>query len=170
MYPVGVACCDHAWDQMTFYKVLLLKLIHVCQNTRLNQWVCCWFIQCWKWFWFRIAATDLFLRFCVCRNVTPHSYLKVYHKDPNQAFNHNSRNNNGDARVSETFTKTMTRSYWYVYISIYLVISLHQVRNSTAMIITVFFFVMMSSSCLFKQKKEISVSLDLVFCCTVPFL
>ncbi|XP_017351048.2 sickle tail protein homolog isoform X2 [Ictalurus punctatus] len=34
------------------------------------------------------------------RNVTPHSYLKVYHKDPNQAFNHNSRNNNGDARVS----------------------------------------------------------------------
>ncbi|XP_053083431.1 sickle tail protein homolog isoform X2 [Pangasianodon hypophthalmus] len=34
------------------------------------------------------------------RNITPHSYLKVYHKDPNQAFNHNSRNNNGDARVS----------------------------------------------------------------------
>ncbi|MCJ8744749.1 hypothetical protein PDJAM_G00122110 [Pangasius djambal] len=34
------------------------------------------------------------------RNITPHSYLKVYHKDPNQAFNHNSRNNNGDARIS----------------------------------------------------------------------
>ncbi|XP_058274697.1 sickle tail protein homolog isoform X2 [Hemibagrus wyckioides] len=33
------------------------------------------------------------------RSITPNSYLKVYHKDPNQAFNHNSRHNNGDARV-----------------------------------------------------------------------
>ncbi|KAM9439270.1 sickle tail protein homolog isoform 2-T2 [Clarias gariepinus] len=34
------------------------------------------------------------------RSITPHSYLKVYHKDPNQAFNQNSRNSNGDARIS----------------------------------------------------------------------
>ncbi|XP_046732268.1 sickle tail protein homolog isoform X2 [Silurus meridionalis] len=34
------------------------------------------------------------------RNITPQSYLKVYHKDPNQAFNHNTRNNNGDGRIA----------------------------------------------------------------------
>ncbi|KAI5616934.1 sickle tail protein-like isoform X1 [Silurus asotus] len=33
-------------------------------------------------------------------NITPQSYLKVYHKDPNQAFNHNTRNNNGDGRIA----------------------------------------------------------------------
>ncbi|KAF5908973.1 sickle tail protein isoform X1, partial [Clarias magur] len=34
------------------------------------------------------------------RSITSHSYLKVYHKDPNQVFNQNSRNGNGDARIS----------------------------------------------------------------------
>lgn len=34
------------------------------------------------------------------RNITSHSCLKVYHKDPTQVFNHTSRNNNGDSRVS----------------------------------------------------------------------
>ncbi|KAL2097412.1 hypothetical protein ACEWY4_006619 [Coilia grayii] len=33
------------------------------------------------------------------RNITPHSCLKVYHKDPAQAFSHNSKPNNGDVRI-----------------------------------------------------------------------
>ncbi|XP_028825277.1 sickle tail protein homolog isoform X1 [Denticeps clupeoides] len=33
------------------------------------------------------------------RNITPHSCLKVYHKDPAQAFNHSSRPSGGDARI-----------------------------------------------------------------------
>lgn len=34
------------------------------------------------------------------RNITDHSCLKVYHKDPAQAFNHGPRPTNGDVRVS----------------------------------------------------------------------
>ncbi|XP_073782668.1 sickle tail protein homolog isoform X25 [Danio rerio] len=34
------------------------------------------------------------------RNITPQSCLKVYHKDPAQAFNHNARANNGDIRIT----------------------------------------------------------------------
>lgn len=34
------------------------------------------------------------------RNITDHSCLKVYHKDPAQAFSHGPRPANGDARVS----------------------------------------------------------------------
>nr|XP_055058024.1 sickle tail protein homolog isoform X3 [Misgurnus anguillicaudatus] len=34
------------------------------------------------------------------RNITPHSCLKVYHKDPAQAFNQNTRSNNGDVRTT----------------------------------------------------------------------
>ncbi|XP_026857047.2 sickle tail protein homolog isoform X2 [Electrophorus electricus] len=34
------------------------------------------------------------------RNITAHSCLKVYHKDPAQAFNHSPLNSNGDARLS----------------------------------------------------------------------
>ena len=34
------------------------------------------------------------------RNITDHSCLKVYHKDPAQAFSHGPRPTNGDARVS----------------------------------------------------------------------
>ncbi|KAK2900935.1 hypothetical protein Q8A67_009050 [Cirrhinus molitorella] len=34
------------------------------------------------------------------RNITSHSCLKVYHKDPAQAFNHNARANNGEVRVT----------------------------------------------------------------------
>lgn len=34
------------------------------------------------------------------RSITDHSCLKVYHKDPAQAFNHGGRPANGDARVS----------------------------------------------------------------------
>ncbi|XP_030629403.1 sickle tail protein homolog [Chanos chanos] len=33
------------------------------------------------------------------RSIMPHSCLKVYSKDPAQAFNHNSRANNGDIRI-----------------------------------------------------------------------
>ncbi|XDV47247.1 hypothetical protein PO909_016931, partial [Leuciscus waleckii] len=33
------------------------------------------------------------------RNITDHSCLKVYHKDPAQAFSHGARPSNGDARV-----------------------------------------------------------------------
>lgn len=40
-----------------------------------------------------------------CRNITDHSCLKVYHKDPAQAFNHGPRPANGDARVSTTQTQ-----------------------------------------------------------------
>lgn len=36
------------------------------------------------------------------RNITDHSCLKVYHKDPAQAFSHGPRPTNGDARVSST--------------------------------------------------------------------
>ncbi|XP_060761580.1 sickle tail protein homolog isoform X2 [Neoarius graeffei] len=43
------------------------------------------------------------------RNITPHSYLKVYHKDPNQVFNHNLRNNNGDARIPRDRLHGMTQ-------------------------------------------------------------
>ncbi|XP_051556738.1 LOW QUALITY PROTEIN: sickle tail protein homolog [Myxocyprinus asiaticus] len=35
------------------------------------------------------------------RNITPHSCLKVYHKDPAQAFNHNAKANNGDIRITK---------------------------------------------------------------------
>ncbi|KAI7809617.1 putative sickle tail protein-like protein [Triplophysa rosa] len=34
------------------------------------------------------------------RNITPQSCLKVYHKDPAQAFNHNPRANNGEIRIT----------------------------------------------------------------------
>lgn len=34
------------------------------------------------------------------RNITDHSCLKVYHKDPAQAFSHGPRPANGDTRVS----------------------------------------------------------------------
>lgn len=34
------------------------------------------------------------------RNIADHSCLKVYHKDPAQAFSHGPRPANGDARVS----------------------------------------------------------------------
>ena len=34
------------------------------------------------------------------RNITDHSFLKVYHKDPAHAFSHNARPTNGDSRVS----------------------------------------------------------------------
>ncbi|XP_059357785.1 sickle tail protein homolog isoform X4 [Carassius carassius] len=34
------------------------------------------------------------------RNITSHSCLKVYHKDPAQAFNHNTRPNNGEIRIT----------------------------------------------------------------------
>lgn len=34
------------------------------------------------------------------RNIAAHSCLKVYHKDPAQAFSHGPRPANGDARVS----------------------------------------------------------------------
>lgn len=35
-----------------------------------------------------------------CRSITDHSCLKVYNKDPVQAFSHGLRPANGDARVS----------------------------------------------------------------------
>ncbi|XP_051984109.1 sickle tail protein homolog isoform X1 [Xyrauchen texanus] len=34
------------------------------------------------------------------RNITPQSCLKVYHKDPAQAFSHNARAKNGDIRIT----------------------------------------------------------------------
>ncbi|XP_026142239.1 sickle tail protein homolog isoform X4 [Carassius auratus] len=34
------------------------------------------------------------------RNITTHSCLKVYHKDPAQAFNHNPKANNGEIRIT----------------------------------------------------------------------
>uniref|UniRef100_A0A672T171 Si:ch211-207d6.2 n=1 Tax=Sinocyclocheilus grahami TaxID=75366 RepID=A0A672T171_SINGR len=34
------------------------------------------------------------------RNITSHSCLKVYHKDPAQAFNHNAKANNGEIRIT----------------------------------------------------------------------
>ncbi|XP_050991359.1 sickle tail protein homolog isoform X2 [Labeo rohita] len=34
------------------------------------------------------------------RSITSHSCLKVYHKDPAQAFNHNARANNGEVRIT----------------------------------------------------------------------
>uniref|UniRef100_A0A8B9LLZ0 Actin interacting protein 3-like C-terminal domain-containing protein n=1 Tax=Astyanax mexicanus TaxID=7994 RepID=A0A8B9LLZ0_ASTMX len=46
-------------------------------------------------------ARNVYYELCfVYRNITPHSCLKLYHKDPTQAFNHSSRHNNGDARIS----------------------------------------------------------------------
>lgn len=40
------------------------------------------------------------------RNITDHSCLKVYHKDPAQAFSHGPRPANSDARVSDTNAKS----------------------------------------------------------------
>ncbi|XP_042630354.1 sickle tail protein homolog isoform X1 [Cyprinus carpio] len=34
------------------------------------------------------------------RNITSHSCLKVYHKDPAQVFNHNAKANNGEIRIT----------------------------------------------------------------------
>lgn len=42
------------------------------------------------------------------RNITDHSCLKVYHKDPAQAFSHGPRPANGDARVSTPLTHAST--------------------------------------------------------------
>lgn len=39
-----------------------------------------------------------------CRSITDHSCLKVYNKDPAQAFSHGPRPANGDARVSTPHT------------------------------------------------------------------
>ncbi len=43
------------------------------------------------------------------RNITDHSCLKVYHKDPAQAFSHGPRPANGDARVSTQLTHMQTQ-------------------------------------------------------------
>ncbi|XP_072524915.1 sickle tail protein homolog isoform X1 [Salminus brasiliensis] len=45
-------------------------------------------------------ARNVYYELTDIRNITPHSCLKLYHKDPTQAFNHTSRSNNGDARIS----------------------------------------------------------------------
>ncbi|XP_037386964.1 sickle tail protein homolog isoform X1 [Pygocentrus nattereri] len=45
-------------------------------------------------------ARNVYYELTDIRNITPHSCLKLYHKDPAQAFNHTSRSNNGDARIS----------------------------------------------------------------------
>ncbi|XP_066512189.1 sickle tail protein-like isoform X1 [Hoplias malabaricus] len=44
-------------------------------------------------------ARNVYYELTDVRNITPHSCLKLYHKDPAQAFNH-TRSNNGDARIS----------------------------------------------------------------------
>uniref|UniRef100_A0A3B5LW82 Actin interacting protein 3-like C-terminal domain-containing protein n=1 Tax=Xiphophorus couchianus TaxID=32473 RepID=A0A3B5LW82_9TELE len=43
------------------------------------------------------------------RNITDHSCLKVYHKDPAQAFSHGPRPANGDARVSTSLLSQQLR-------------------------------------------------------------
>lgn len=48
--------------------------------------------------------------FPVYRNITDHSCLKVYHKDPAQAFSHGSRPTNGDSRVSGSANLTRMTS------------------------------------------------------------
>ncbi|XP_060729400.1 sickle tail protein homolog isoform X2 [Tachysurus vachellii] len=45
-------------------------------------------------------ARNIYYELTDVRSITPNSYLKVYHKDPNQAFNHNSKHNNGDTRIT----------------------------------------------------------------------
>ncbi|XP_047662459.1 sickle tail protein homolog isoform X2 [Tachysurus fulvidraco] len=45
-------------------------------------------------------ARNIYYELTDVRSITPNSYLKVYNKDPNQAFNHNSRQNNGDTRIT----------------------------------------------------------------------
>ncbi|KAI4887294.1 hypothetical protein NFI96_030153 [Prochilodus magdalenae] len=45
-------------------------------------------------------ARNVYYELTDIRNITPHSCLKLYHKDPAQAFNHTSRSNNGDTRIS----------------------------------------------------------------------
>lgn len=44
------------------------------------------------------------------RNITDHSCLKVYHKDPAHAFSHGARPSNGDARVSANMTNKKSES------------------------------------------------------------
>lgn len=58
------------------------------------------------------------------RSITDHSCLKVYHKDPAQAFSHGGRPANGDARVSEpaperrtvstSVEERKTKRYWRI--------------------------------------------------------
>lgn len=43
------------------------------------------------------------------RSITDHSCLKVYHKDPAQAFSHGPRPANGDARVSTQLPLMLTQ-------------------------------------------------------------
>lgn len=50
------------------------------------------------------------------RNITDHSCLKVYHKDPAQAFSHGARPSNGDARVSAMLVWTFLLDQWEVRI------------------------------------------------------
>lgn len=52
-----------------------------------------------------------------CRNITDQSCLKVYHKDPAQAFSHAPRPSNGDGRVSAspdqiTFIRKQMVTQW----------------------------------------------------------
>lgn len=44
------------------------------------------------------------------RSITDHSCLKVYHKDPAQAFSHGPRPANGDARVSTEPTQRSSKN------------------------------------------------------------
>ena len=44
------------------------------------------------------------------RNIADHSCLKVYHKDPAQAFSHGPRPANGDARVSSSENDCLVNS------------------------------------------------------------
>lgn len=164
----GVSCGRGLPDAMTLYIPEIrwyYTRSHTIENTDLNQWVCCWICSVLKMILIPnpITGADRLLCFCVCRNITPHSYLKVYHKDPNQVFNHNSRNNNGDARVSDLFTPLSHNRKpgqilmdWCVYISA-LVISLHEVGDGTRITIVSWSFFIMSSSCVFKnvQRKHV---------------
>ncbi|TRY99662.1 hypothetical protein DNTS_027987 [Danionella cerebrum] len=47
-----------------------------------------------------VSAFPQQLTLKILENVTPNSCLKVYHKDPAQAFNHNTRGNNGEIRIT----------------------------------------------------------------------
>lgn len=49
------------------------------------------------------------------RNITDHSCLKVYHKDPAQAFSHGPRPANGDARVSTSLLSQQLRGDEYIW-------------------------------------------------------
>jgi hypothetical protein len=70
------------------------------------------------------------------RNITDHSCLKVYHKDPAQAFSHGPRPTNGDARVS-TLLSVLYTSFKQLKIQCFCLWKIHSGVDDTIILYTI---------------------------------